>query len=184
MTKAVRLLVLAAAVSMLGACDRHAADRRAEGSTTSQPPVPSAELSADAAREGAVSAYRAMWAEFVAAGATSDWGAPGLRSHATGTALQKLTSSLRSDQEKGLVTKGSPTLNPEASTVDPLRDPRKVTVKDCGDSTTSLKYRKDNGLPVDGAQGGKRFIVAVVERQPDETWKVSDFGVDDLGTCK
>jgi hypothetical protein len=83
-----------------------------------------------------------------------------------------------------LVTKGNPTLNPEASTVDPAADPRKVTVTDCGDSTNSLKYRKDNGQLADNAQGGRRLIVAVVERQADGTWKVTDFGVDDLGTCK
>lgn len=183
MNKAIGLLVLGGAVSMLGACGQHAADR-AGGEATSRPPASSTVLPADTAREGAVSAYRAMWADFVAAGKTSDWRSPALGQHSTGVALDKLTRSLRSDQDKGLVTKGSPTLNPKVSTVDQTADPQKVTITDCGDSTNALKYRKDNGQLADDVPGGRRLIDAIVEKQADGTWKVTDFGVHDLGTCK
>ncbi|MET8763061.1 hypothetical protein [Lentzea sp. NPDC004782] len=58
-----------------------------------------------------------------------------------------------------------------------------MRVTDCGDSTNALKYRKDSGQLADDVPGGKRRITATVEKQADGTWKVTDFGVLDLGTC-
>lgn len=183
MKKAVRLLILGGVVSALTACDQHAADRTNDGSA-SRPPPSSTGVPADVAQDRAVSAYREMWLAFAEAGTTSDWQSPALGQHATGIALDKLTRSLRSDQDKGLVTKGSPTLSPQVSTMDPASDPLKVTITDCGDSTNALKYRKDNGQLADDSPGGRRLINAIVEKQADGKWKVTDFGVHDLGTCK
>lgn len=183
MKRAVRLLILGGVVTALTACDQHAADRTNDGSA-SRPPSSSTGVPADVARDRAVSAYREMWSSFAAAGTTSDWQSPALGQHATGIALDKLTRSLRADQDKGLVTKGSPTLSPQVSAVDPTSDPLKVTITDCGDSTNALKYRKDNGQLADDVPGGRRLINAIVEKQADGKWKVTDFGVHDLGTCK
>lgn len=183
MKRAVRLLILGGVVSALTACDQHVADRTNHG-PASRPPSSSAGVPADDARDRAVSTYRAMWSAFAAAGTTSDWQSPTLGQHATGIALDKLTRSLRADQDKGLVTKGSPTLSPQVSAVDPPGDPLKVTITDCGDSTSALKYRKDNGQLADDVPGGRRLINAIVEKQADGKWKVTDFGVHDLGTCK
>ena len=138
-------------------------------------PTPSAE---DLAGREALAAYRGMWADFVTAGTTSDWQSPDLGRHATGVALTNLSRGLYADSANGLVTRGAPVLSPEASSVEPAR----VVVTDCGDSTNWLKYREDGSLATAGP-GGRRLINAVVERQSDGSWKVSDYGVQGIGSC-
>ncbi|WP_424187627.1 hypothetical protein ACOBQX_07470 [Actinokineospora sp. G85] len=124
-----------------------------------------------------------MWEDFVDAGATSDWQSPKLGDHATGIALTTLTRSLYADRYNGLVTKGRPILNPTVTSSDPADNPVKIIVSDCGESTNWLKYRADNGQLSDNESGGRRAINAIVEKQSDGSWKVSDFGVHDVGTC-
>lgn len=142
------------------------------------PPSPT-----DAAAERALAAYRGMWQDFVAAGTTSDWQSPKLGQHATGVALTNLSRSLYADHYNGLVTKGEPALNPSVSSFEPPHAPVKIIVTDCGDSTQWLKYRADTGRPVDDKPGGRRLINAIVEKQSDGSWKVSDYGVHEVGTC-
>lgn len=154
---------------------------------TGQPPSISAPPTTsfsvvDKAKQDAVTAYRGMWQDFVAAGTTSDWQSPKLGRYATGVALTNLSRGLYADHYNGLVTKGEPILNPSVSSAEPANDPKKIIVTDCGDSTRWLKYRADNGQLAD-TPGGRRLINAIVEKQADGSWKVSDFGVHDLGTC-
>lgn len=138
---------------------------------------------AGAARESALAAYRGMWQDFVTAGTTSDWQSPKLGQHATGVALTNLSRGLYADHYNGLITKGEPILSPTVSSVEPPDDPRKIIVTDCGDSTNWLKYRADNGQLADNKPGGRHSINAIVEKQADGSWKVSDYGVHDPGTC-
>lgn len=177
MKKLKTLMVVGASLAVLGACDQ------GPTSGTSRPEVTSTAQTADSARTSAVSAYRAMWDGFAVAGNTSDSGSQLLGRHAVGAALEKLKRSLQSDQEKGLISKGKPVLDPKVSAADPADDPRKITITDCGDSTNWLKYRKDNGLLADDVPGGRRLIKATLEKQPDSTWKVSDYGVHGVGSC-
>jgi len=175
-------LVAAGTVIMLSACNG------APVATTSSTPTPalppsSTASSADVARDKATAAYQGMWGDFVAAGKTSDWQSARLRHNATGIALDKLSQSLYGDNYKGLVTKGEPVLRPSVSTVEPEGDPRKIVVTDCGDSSNALKYRADNGQLADDKPGGRHLINAVVEKQADGSWKVSDFGVHEVGSC-
>ncbi|NIH83734.1 hypothetical protein [Amycolatopsis granulosa] len=137
----------------------------------------------DQARQDALTAYRAMWEDFVQAGTTSDWQSPELGDHATGLALTNLSRGLYADHYNGLVTKGQPILNPTVSSVEPAGDPVKIIVSDCGDSTNWLKYRADNGQLADDEPGGRHAINAIVEKQADGSWKVTDYGVHDAGTC-
>ncbi|MDN5747155.1 MAG: hypothetical protein L0H64_01270 [Pseudonocardia sp.] len=131
----------------------------------------------------ALAAYRGMWDDFVGAGTTSDWRSPTLGRHATGVALTNLSRGLYADSANGLVTRGEPVLSPEVSSVEPADAPVRVVVTDCGDSTNSLKYRESDGTLVSRGAGGRRLINAVVERQSDGSWKVSDFGVQEIGSC-
>ncbi|MFI6098179.1 hypothetical protein ACIA8G_21675 [Lentzea sp. NPDC051213] len=124
-----------------------------------------------------------MWKSFVAAAATSDWQAAQLGQYATGTALTNLTRGLYADHYNGLVTKGEPTHDAKVDSVDPPVNPTKVIVTDCSDSTNALKYRADNGQLADDKPGGRHLINAIVDKQPDGSWKVSDFGVHEVGTC-
>lgn len=176
-----KTLATAGAMLMLSACES------APGTTTTsmhtaQSPS-SAVAPADIARDRATDAYRQMWSDFAVAGRTSDWQSPRLGQHATGIALNKLSQSLYGDNHKGVVTKGDPVLNPSVSTVEPMDDPRKIVITDCGDSTNWLKYRKDNGALADDKPGGRHLIKSTVEKQADGSWKVSDYGVHDVGSC-
>ncbi|MET9634686.1 hypothetical protein ABZX92_45325, partial [Lentzea sp. NPDC006480] len=175
MKKTNTLLVLGSAVVLLGSCDRGPAPG-------ALPPSGSSAIPTTSARDSAVSAYRAMWNGFAEAGNTSDPTSPVLAQHASGAALEKLRRSLQSDREKGVVTKGKPVLDPKVSEADPVGDPKKITITDCGDSTNWLKYGKDNGLRADAA-GGRRLIKASVDKQSDGSWKVSDYAVHEIGSC-
>lgn len=124
-----------------------------------------------------------MWQDFVAAGRTSDWQSPLLGQHATGVALTNLARGLYANYYNGLVTKGEPILNPSVYSVEPTDAPTRIVVTDCGDSTNWLQYRKDNGQLANNEPGGRRLINAVVEKQSDGSWKVSEFAVHELGSC-
>jgi hypothetical protein len=137
----------------------------------------------DRAQQEALTAYRGMWQDFAAAGATSDWRSPRLGQYATGVALTNLSRGLYADHYNGLVTKGEPILNPSVFSVDPPQDPTTVVITDCGDSTQWLKYRADNGQLADDKPGGRRLINAIVDKQSDGSWKVSDYGAHEIGTC-
>lgn len=155
----------------------------ARTTTTALPTRSTPDSPAAAAKRQALTAYRGMWAAFVSAGHTSDWRSPQLSKYATGVALTNLARSLYTDHTNGLVTKGQPVLKPRVSSAIPSQDPITVIVSDCGDSTDWLKYRVDNGTLADDTPGGRQLINAVVQRQSDGTWKVSDYGVHDVGTC-
>lgn len=157
-------------------------DRSVPTSTAVTAPSMSAS-SADAAKSAAMTAYNGMWRTFVAAAATADWQSPTLGEYATGTALTTLTRGLHSDHERGVVTKGEPTHTTVVTAVEPLESPMRIVISDCSDSSGALKYRADNGQLVGNAAGGRRLINGIVERQADGVWKVSDFGVHEVGTC-
>lgn len=182
MNRTSKVWIMASAVVLLSGCNGSPATttNTEPQKTSSSSPTPSRKANAT---EEALSAYREMWGDFANAGKTSDWQAPSLGRHATGTALNTLSQSLYRDNTKGLVSKGEPVLNPVVYSFEPHDAPKKVTVTDCGDSTNWLKYRKDNGQLADDVPGGKRRINAIVEKQVDGTWKVSDFGVHDVGSC-
>lgn len=176
-----KLLAATGAVVALTACDSTLVTTPTNGpATTSASPTAATPLDP---QSEALATYRQMWSDFAVAGTTSDWKSSRLSQHATGIALNKLTQSLQRDNDKGLVSKGAPVLSPSVSTLDPKDTLRKVVVTDCGDSTNWLKYRKDNGQLADDVPGGKRRINATVEKQADGMWKVSDFGVHEVGTC-
>lgn len=155
----------------------------ASGPVTAAPRPTPGTSRADTAKTDALAAYRGMWADFVAAGVTSDWQATRLGDHATGVALTNLSRGLYADRRNGLVTKGEPALDPAASSAEPATDPTKVVVTDCGDSSMWLKYRSADGALADDSPGGRQSISAIVEKQSDEAWKVTDFGVGAVGSC-
>lgn len=138
---------------------------------------------AEQAKVQALAAYRGMWQDFATAGTNSDWQSAQLGRYSTGTALNNMHKALFADHTNGVVTKGSPVLNPAVDSIDSTASPTKITVKDCGDSTHWLKYRTSDGQPADDSPGGRRLIYANVQMQSDGSWKVSDYAVHDVGTC-
>lgn len=181
MNPTTRLVITASMLVLLGACGAPPATTT-KAPTTALPPS-SAINPADAARNEAVAVYLKMWSVFFSAGSTSDWQSPTLGQHAVGTALNKLTDGLRRDRDRGVVTKGEPTHDTSVSSMEPPVDPKKVVVRDCSDSSNALKYRADNGERVGNTPGGRQRIDAIVEKQLDGVWKVSDFGVHEVGSC-
>ncbi|MGI5506459.1 hypothetical protein [Lentzea sp. CA-135723] len=177
MKRTTMLLALGGVLVAASACDRGPTP------STSSPETTSAVQPAELASTSAVVAYKGMWEAFAAAGVTSDPDSQRLGQHAAGVALDKLKRSLRSDRDKGLVSRGEPVLAPKASDVKPVDVPTRVQVTDCGDSTNWLKYRKDTNLLADDVPGGLRLIEAVVDKQSDGTWKVSDWAVHEIGSC-
>ncbi|WP_231648475.1 hypothetical protein [Saccharothrix sp. NRRL B-16348] len=131
----------------------------------------------------ATDAYRGMWLSFAEAATTSDWQSPKLGEFATGTALNTLTRGLYGDRYKGVVSRGRPVLNPAVSSSEPVGAPTRIIVTDCGDSTNWTRHYADSGQPADDEPGGRRHIDAIVEEQADGTWKVVEFGVQEVGTC-
>lgn len=137
----------------------------------------------DVAREQAIAAYLGMWRNFADAATTSDWRSSALAQDATGDALSTLSRGLYADHYNGLVSHGRPINNPQVSSVDPVDAPTTVVIADCGDSTTWNKYRADNGQPANDGPGGRRQINAIVQKALDGSWKVTDFGIQAVGTC-
>lgn len=180
--------VTSMAVAALVACSAGAVKGPVLGTREplTSPPAPASRGSVsgvDRVEQEALAAYRGMWQDFAAAGATSDWRSPMLGRYATGVALTNLSRGLYADHYNGLVSKGEPILNPRVVSVNPPQDPTRVVITDCGDSTHWLKYRAANGRLVNDKPGGRRLINAIVERASDGSWKVSDYGVHEIGTC-
>lgn len=181
------VFVIGTVVLALTSCSSGTASGPTSTTSTRLVPPPSAAPTApaspvDQAKQAALAAYRGMWQDFVVAGTTSDWQSPALGQYATGIALTTLSRGLYADHYNGLVTKGEPILRPSVSSVDSPAGPQKIIITDCGDSTHWLKYRADTGK-LDDTPGGRRLINAIVEKQADGSWKVTDFGVHDVGTC-
>jgi len=124
-----------------------------------------------------------MWDSMASAARTSDWRSSALGHFATGEALNTISRGLYADHQDGLVTKGSPKNEPQVAAMTPADEPSRITISDCGDSTNWLKYDADSGELADDEPGGRRSITAVVDRQQDGRWLVSDFAVRAVGTC-
>ncbi|QFU86711.1 hypothetical protein YIM_07500 [Amycolatopsis sp. YIM 10] len=155
-------------------------------SSTSAPlPAPSttAAQPADIAKEKAIAAYLGMWSDMAAAATTSDWQSPKLVQNATAEALSKISRGLYADHYNGLVTKGKPENAPTVESIEPAENPTTVNIVDCGDDSRWIKYRADNGQPANDGLGGRRHINAMVKKAVDGSWKVTDFAIQDVGTC-
>lgn len=156
----------------------------APGAPTSSSPFPSTTLSVvDKAKQDALTTYKGMWQDFVSAGTTSDWQSPKLGQYATGIALTNMSRSLYADHYNGLVTKGEPTYQPSVFSVDPPDNPSKIVIADCSDDSRWLKYKADTGKLANDTPGGRHLINAIVQKQADGSWKVSEYGVHEAGTC-
>jgi hypothetical protein len=145
--------------------------------------VPSVVSPAGVAGRRAIASYVAMWQAFVSAAATSDWQSPTLGHYATGVALSTLSRGLYADHYNGLVSKGRPTHDVTVTSAAPASDPAEVVVVDCSDSTDAVKYHLDDDRPAHDGPGGRQQINATVQKQSDGSWKVTDFGVQAVGTC-
>jgi hypothetical protein len=176
------ITIAGSAILLIAGCSTNESSRPTTSS--SAPMTTSAALRpGDVAKQQATAAYLGMWSDMADAATTSDWQSPKLVQNATAEALQTISRSLYADHYNGLVTKGRPLNHPRVQAVEPLADPKTVTIADCGDSTNWLKYRADNGQPADDGPGGRRQIEALVKKAVDGSWKVTTFAVHEVGSC-
>ena len=126
---------------------------------------------------GAVSAYRAMWADLVSAARTSDFQSSRLSRHATGQTLSIFVQGLARDRLHGIVTRGAPAISPVVTSYSPTR----VTIEDCFDDTHWLEYKTSGGR-AKNTPGGRRSTTAHLVRTSG-TWKVSGLTIGKTGTC-
>lgn len=174
-------------VLVLASCGAQATTPASEvvtGGPSAASPTAPTRPPADAAGQAAVAVYVRMWQAMARAGRISDWRSPEVDHYATGLARASIIRSLYADHLNNIVTRGTPTNSPVVRSVELARDPARVLIDDCGDSTNALKYHEGTDRPAgDGPGGGRRAITAEVLRQPDGTWQVNRFAVQGLGTC-
>lgn len=183
------MLAVGVMVAAVAACSSGTTSSQPPGTTqpnvqasTSVPPTTTLSV-VDKSKEDALTAYRGMWQDFVTAGTTSDWQSPKLGQYATGIALTNMSRSLYADHYNGLVTKGEPTYEPAVTSADPPENPNKIVITDCSDDSRWLKYKADTGQLANDTPGGRHLVNAIVQKQSDGSWKVSEYGVHQVGTC-
>jgi hypothetical protein len=170
--------VAALAVALTaGGCDR-ANPERGEPSV---PALGSAVSATQPATDPAVDAYQSMWTAYTRAGLTANPDHPDLARYATGLALTTLRNGLAGYRKQRQVLKGDLVTAPHPANASPANEPTTVSIVDCLDTTNFLVYRADGRL-ADDEPGGRRAVRATVIRSADG-WKVSSFGVQQVGTC-
>jgi len=182
-------LVLVTAVALvLSGCgqeDPPEATTPAPGSTgaPASPPAttPSPDPQADPQQQ-AVDAYVRMQQAYQEAVGTADPDHPDLARYAAGEALQRLRDGIASIRDRGLRGRGEATFEPVVESLDPPGAPTRITVRDCMDTGGTELY-DPSGQPYQDEPGGPRLVIATVEIV-DGTWKVTSFGIQEVGTCQ
>ena len=146
--------------------------------TASQP----APTGPEAMVQAAVAAYRGMWAAYEAAIAVPGPTSPELARYATGDALASLVRGLTSVKDRGLRGTGKLTLSPQVTELSPVDAPTSVSIRDCFDDSATRLVRV-SGPPYSDTPGGRRLCLATVKRGTDGTWKVTSYGLREVGTC-
>ena len=126
-----------------------------------------------------LAAYRCMWEAYDRAGRAprADPGDGRLARCATGRALQALIDGLESMRQEERVVEGAVVLGPEVVELSGTG----AQVRDCADSTGWLTVERRTGQVV-GDPRGRQLIVADLLRVGG-VWKVSLFGVREVGSC-
>jgi hypothetical protein len=146
--------------------------------------LPHATLLTDAAQQAgrdALAAYRAMWTDWVAVAATSDYQNPRLIQHASGAASALIYKSVYLNKSHGVVTLGQPSFAPYVSAATPEENPNRVTIADCADDSKWLNYTTAGKLQ-DDVPGGRHFVQSLLLLESG-IWKVDQLAIHPVGTC-
>lgn len=151
-------VVLAGCTSGTGTSTSPTTATLPRAATATTPPTHAPTTNAQAAAKAAVlAAYRAFWADVVAASATSDAASPRLAQHATGAELAALRTRLAADKRAGRVARGAPRL---LKTALAALGPKSATVRDCMDSNRWLFYDAKTGALRDKPSGKLYAVTA------------------------
>jgi hypothetical protein len=175
-------LVLLTVMLPLAACSANSdAKDAATTSTTGQAatiPTSTATTATPENPEAAVlAAYRAFWADVVAAGKTADWQSPRLARHATGKVLARVRGQFRALDSQGFVALGTIKVSPRVVRL----AGEKATVQDCVDTSRFRRYDPKNKRWLDqlgGQPDGQRSTLTL---DGQGNWKVAESVV--AGKC-
>jgi hypothetical protein len=178
-------LVLVAVVIASTACEspsskpeQTATPRASLGSPPSAVPT-----DADSAVQAADRAYRGMWDAYLRVLAAPDPDSPELARYATGDALKVLVDGVRDVRDQGLKGEGRFVLSPRVTDATPDNAPNKISIRDCLNDAGARIVRASPGVAYSDKPGGLRLCLATMQRQSDGTWKVTSFGLREVGTC-
>jgi hypothetical protein len=147
------------------------------------PPTGAPATDAASAVKAAEAAYRGMWNSYMRVLALPDPDSPELARYATDGALQTLRDGVRDLRDQGLKGEGEFVLSPRVTEVAPATAPTKIGIRDCFNDGEARIVRASPGPPYSDKPGGRRLCQATVERQGDGAWKVTSFGLHEVGTC-
>jgi hypothetical protein len=177
-------MLLLAIILALAACsgDSDAKDAEATSTTTGPAATSTSTSTATTAttedQEAAVlAAYRAFWADVVAAGKTADWQSPRLARHATGKVLARVRGQFRALDSQGFVALGTIKVSPRIVRL----AGKKATVQDCVDTSRFRRYDPKNKRWLDqlgGQPDGQRSTLTL---DGQGNWKVAESVV--AGKC-
>jgi hypothetical protein len=138
----------------------------AEPSTTTSS-APTTTTAAPDPHAEAVAAYRAFWADYLAAADPMNPEDARLAEHATGEELAAVRSAFLAIKAAGHVIRGTLDLAPRVASADATT----VVISDCYDDRTGL-YSAETGVRQDKDDPARRRVTATVVFI-DGTWKVS-----------
>lgn len=177
-------MLLLAIILALAACsgDSDAKDAAATSTTTGPAATSTSTSTATTAttedQEAAVlAAYRAFWADVVAAGKTADWQSPRLARHATGKVLARVRGQFRALDSQGFLALGTIKVSPRIVRL----AGKKATVQDCVDTSRFRRYDPKNKRWLDqlgGQPDGQRSTLTL---DGQGNWKVAESVV--AGKC-
>lgn len=177
-------LVMLAAAAGLASCTSEGSPEATPSPTISLNAPSSTPVSSDAAAvQSAVASYRGMWDAYMRVLAAPDPDSPELSRYAAGNALKTLADGVRDVRDKGLKGEGTFALSPRVTEVAPATSPTKIGVRDCLDDSGARIVRASPGPAYSDKPGGRRQCLATVERQGDGSWKVTSFGLQEVGSC-
>ena len=147
------------------------------------PSVSASPVNPDAAQvQLALAAYRNGLNAFVAASNSGSTDTTEMSKYVTGSALQVLSSGLARQHAQGVVSKGTPGIDPpQVTEIAPATAPTTVKVSGCLDGTNWLLYKSDGQLQ-DNTPGGRHAVTAQIDKT-DGVWKVSGIAIQGVGTC-
>jgi hypothetical protein len=181
---AARLVLLLTVVLAVAACsgDSDAKDAAATSTTGQTATTTSTSTSTTATTEDSeaevLAAYRAFWADVVAAGKTADWQSPRLARHATGKVLARVRGQFRALDSQGFVALGTIKVSPRIVRL----AGKKATVQDCVDTSRFRRYDPRNKRWLDqlgGQPDGQRSTLTL---DGQGNWKVAESVV--AGRCE
>jgi len=166
-------LILIAFIMILAGCQGASADRPVPPSPdpTQSTATPSPTTTVDpqtAARAMVLAAYRAYWADVVAASHTADWQSSRLDDHAHGQPVQAVRNHLLLLRQQNLVARGDMRLAPKVVSLTAST----AKVEDCQDLTGFLKHDAKTGALRD-RPSGNRYLARATLTRTGRQWMVT-----------